>query len=385
MGDWNLPLVPSPIAFRRFSLPGYTAGATPKRAANPVPAPQEDSMSLRSLVAAALALAALPALGQEITLKVHHFWAPTAMPPSTLLVPWCDKIAKDSNNRLKCQIYPAMQLGGAPPQLIDQAKDGVADIVWTLPGYTAGRFPLMEVFELPFMSASAEATSQAAWEYFDKYARKEFPGLQVLVVNVHDNGFVHTREKQVKSMADFKGLKMRAPTRQTNKLLGALGATPVAMPLPALADALSKGVVDGYLLPWEVIPSIKAHELSKYDTETDPSMRALYTAVFTLAMNQAKYDSLPPDLRKVIDANSGLAGARAFGKQWDASAPPARKLAAEHGNVFYTVPASELANWQKATSNLDEEWVKDVTAKGNDGKMLLQAARDLIKKYEGAK
>jgi TRAP-type C4-dicarboxylate transport system substrate-binding protein len=342
-------------------------------------------MSLRSLAAAALALAALPALAQEITLKVHHFWAPTAMPPSTLLVPWCDKIAKDSGNRLKCQIYPAMQLGGAPPQLIDQAKDGVADIVWTLPGYTSGRFPLMEVFELPFMSASAEATSQAAWEYFDKYARQEFPGIHMLVVNVHDNGYVHTREKQVKTMADFKGLKMRAPTRQTNKLLGALGATPVAMPLPALADALSKGVVDGYLLPWEVIPSIKAHELSKYDSETDPKMRALYTAVFTLAMNQAKYDSLPPDLKKVIDANSGLEAARAFGKQWDASAPPARKLAVERGNVFYTVPASELANWEKATANLDEEWVKDVTAKGNDGRMLLQSARDLIKKYEVAK
>ncbi|CAG1002481.1 Solute-binding protein [Burkholderiales bacterium] len=339
----------------------------------------------RTIVAAAFALAALPAAAQEVTLKVHHFWPPGAMPPSTLLVPWCERIAKDSNNRMKCQIYPAMQLGGAPPQLIQQAMDGVADIVWTLPGYTAGRFPLMEVFELPFMSASAEATSQAAWEYFDKYARKEFPGVQMLVVNVHDNGFVHARERQVKVMADFKGLKMRAPTRQTNKMLGALGATPVAMPLPALADALSKGVVDGYLLPWEVIPSIKAHELTRYHSETDPASRALYTAVFTLAMNQAKYDSLPPDLRKVIDQNSGLAAAKAFGRQWDASAPPARKLGADRGNVFYTIPSSELQNWQKATANLEDEWVRDVTAKGNDGRMLLQATRDLIRKYEGAK
>ena len=340
---------------------------------------------VRTLLAAAFAAVAIPAAAQEITLKVHHFWPPGAMPPSTLLVPWCDRIAKDSGNRLKCQIYPAMQLGGAPPQLIDQVKDGVADIVWTLPGYTAGRFPLMEVFELPFMSASAEATSQAAWEYFDKHARKEFPGIHMLVVNVHDNGFVHARERQVKTMADFKGLKVRAPTRQTNKLLGALGATPVAMPLPALADALSKGVVDGYLLPWEVIPSIKAHELTKYHSETDPKSRALYTAVFTLAMNQAKYDSLPPDLRKVIDANSGAAAAKAFGRQWDASAPPARKLAVDRGNTFYVIPASELANWEKATANLDDDWVKDVTAKGNDGKMLLQTARDLIRKYEGTK
>jgi TRAP-type C4-dicarboxylate transport system substrate-binding protein len=278
-----------------------------------------------------------------------------------------------------------MQLGGTPPQLIDQAKDGIADIVFTLPGYTAGRFPLMEVFELPFMSSSAEATSQAAWEYFDKYARKEFPGIHMLSVNVHDNGYIHTRERQIKVMADFKGLKMRAPTRQTNKLLAALGATPVAMPLPALADALSKGVVDGYLLPWEVIPSIKAHELTKFHSETDPKARALYTAVFTLAMNQAKYDSLPADLKKVIDANSGVATAKAFGRQWDASAPPARKLAVDRGNTFYVIPASELANWEKATASLDDEWAKDVTAKGNDGRMLLQAARDLIRKYEAAK
>ncbi len=339
----------------------------------------------RSIVVAAFAAAALPAAAQEVTLKVHHFWPPGAMPPSQLLVPWCDKIAKDSNNRLKCQVYPAMQLGGTPPQLVDQVKDGVADIVWTLPGYTAGRFPLMEVFELPFMSANAEATSQAAWEYYKKYAQKEFPGVQMLAVNVHDNGYVHDRDKQVKTIADFKGMKMRAPTRQTNKMLAALGATPVAMPLPALSDALSKGVVDGYLLPWEVIPSIKAHELSKFHSETDPKSRALYTAVFTLQMNQAKYDSLPADLKKVIDANTGAALSKSFGQKWDASAPPARKLATDRGNTFYVIPATELANWEKATANLDDEWVRDMTAKGQDGKALLQSAKDLIRKYETAK
>ena len=338
---------------------------------------------VRTLAALTLALCtALPVAAQEVVLKVHHFWAPTAMGPSMMLVPWCDKIAKESGNRMKCQIYPAMQLGGTPPQLIDQVKDGVADIVWTLPGYTAGRFPMMEVFELPFTSKSAEATSQAAWDYYTQYAHKEFPGIKALAVHVHDNGYVHTVNKQVKVMADFKGLKMRAPTRQTNKMLAALGATPVAMPLPALGDALSKGVVDGYMLPWEVIPSIKAHEFTKFHSETDPKSRALYTAVFILAMNQAKYDSLPPDLKKVIDANSGAALSQAMGRQWDASAPAARKLAVERGSTFYVIPASELANWEKATANLPEEWMKDVTAKGNDGKALLQAATDLIKKYE---
>jgi len=328
------------------------------------------------------AAAALPAAAQDVVLKVHHFWPPGAMPPSTILVPWCDKIAKDSGNRMKCQIYPAMQLGGTPQNLVDQVKDGVVDIVWTLPGYTAGRFPLMEVFELPFMSSSAEATSQAVWDYYTQYGYKEFPGTKALAVNVHDNGYIHTNPRQVKVMADFKGLRMRAPTRQTNKMLAALGATPVAMPLPALAEAISKGVIDGYLLPWEVIPSIKAHELTKYESETDPKSRALYTAVFLFAMNQAKYDSLPADLKKVIDANSGAALSRQMGVQWDASAPPARKLAVDRGNTFYVIPAAELDNWQKATAGLADDWVKDISAKGNDGAALLKSARDLIAKYE---
>ena len=330
----------------------------------------------------AAALLTCPAWAQDVVLKVHHFWAPGAMGPSTILAPWCDKIAKESGNKMKCQIYPAMQLGGTPANLIDQVKDGVVDIVWTLPGYTAGRYPVMEVFELPFMSSSAEATSQAAWDYYTQYGNKEFPGIKALAVHVHDNGYIHTNPKPVKVMADFKGLRMRAPTRQTNKMLAALGATPVAMPLPALAEAISKGVVDGYLLPWEVIPSIKAHELTKYESETDPKSRALYTAVFMFAMNQAKYDSLSPELKKVIDANSGLSLSKQMGAQWDASGPPARNLAVEHGNTFYVIPAAELEQWQKATSSLADEWVKDVSAKGNDGAALLKAARESIARYE---
>jgi TRAP-type C4-dicarboxylate transport system substrate-binding protein len=339
--------------------------------------------TIRTLTALAMvATLSSPLAAQEVTLKVHHFWPPGAMGPSTILAPWCDKIAKDTSNRMKCQIYPAMQLGGTPQNLIDQVRDGIVDIVWTLPGYTAGRYPLMEVFELPFMSSSATATSQAAWEYFTQYGRKEFPGIKALAVHVHDNGYVHTTSKQVKTMADFKGLRMRAPTRQTNKMLAALGATPVAMPLPSLPEAISKGVIDGYLLPWEVIPSIKAHELTKFESETDPKSRSLYTAVFMFAMNQAKYDGLPAELKKVIDENSGLSLSRRMGEAWDASAPPARKLAVEHGNTFYTIPASELEIWQKATANLPDEWVKDVTAKGNDGSALLRVAKELIRKYE---
>ena len=191
----------------------------------------------------------------------------------------------------------------------------------------------MEVFELPFITSTAEAGSKAAWDYYLKYGQKEFAGVKPLMFAVHDDGYIHTREKQVKVMADMKGLKMRAPTRMTNKLLAALGATPVAMPLPQVPEAVSKGVIDGFLLPWEVIPSVKLQEMVKFHSETDPSRPALYTSVFIFAMNPAKYNALPPDLKAIIDKHSGAgcrrararsgtrARSRGASRRWSAATP----------------------------------------------------------------
>ena len=338
--------------------------------------------SLKPLFAAAFALAAVSAQAQEVTLKVHHFWPPGAMPPTKILQPFCDQIAADSKNRMKCQIYPAMQLGGKPGQLIDQAKDGVVDIAFTLPGYTAGRFPIMEVFELPFMMNSAETGSKAAWDYYNKYATKEFPGIHPLMFAVHDNGYLHTRDKQVKQLSDLRGLKMRAPTRQTNKLLASLGATPVGMPLPAVADAVSKGTIDGFALPWEVIPSVKLHEMVKYHTETPDSKPALYTALFIIAMNQAKYDSLPADLKAIIDKHSGAVLSAKAGAVWDQSKAVGRKPAVDRGNVFYTLSDAETDKFIKASAPLYEQWVADMDKRGLPGKQMLEDARGLLVKYK---
>ena len=246
---------------------------------------------MKKMFRTALALAALMSAGlaqaDEVTLKFHHIWNTQAMAAVNVIGPWCDKIAKDSANKLKCQVFPAMSMGGTPQQLVDQVKDGVADLVITLPGYTAGRFPALEVFELPFMTNSAEGGARAAWDYLQKYALKEFPGTKILAIWVHDEGYVHTREKPVKTLADFKGLKMRAPTRQTNKLLAALGASPVGMPLPAVVDAVSKGTIDGFLLPWEVMPSLKLQEMVKFHSETDPSRPALIDRPIPVARTRA--------------------------------------------------------------------------------------------------
>jgi len=315
---------------------------------------------------------------QEITLKVAHFLPPPSTAHAKFITPWCDKINKESGGKLKCQIFPSMQMGGTPPQLYDQAKDGVADIVWTLPGYTAGRFPLVEVFELPFMMRGTEGTSRALWDWVQANDQAEFKDVRPLAFHVHGPGVFHMTNKQIKTLADFKGLKLRAPTRQTNKMLAIFGATPVGMPVPQVSEALSKGVIDGAVIPYEVVPAVKVQELVKYHSETDPSQPAVYTSVFIFAMNKAKYDSLPPELKKVIDANSGADTSAWIGKVFGEADIPGRKLSEK--NTFNTIPAAELENWKKAAQPLRDDWVKDANARGANGKALLDSARSLIEK-----
>ena len=244
-------------------------------------------------------------------LKVEHFLGPNSTAQQQLLGPWCEKIGKESAGRIKCQIYPAMQLGGTPPQLFDQAKDGVVDVVWTIPTYQAGRFVKSEVFELPYLIKSAETGSPALWEYVQKNSLDEFKGTKLILAHVHDGAQLHFTDKTVKTLDDLKGLKVRAPTRIATKVLAALGAVPVQMPVPQVPEAMSKGVVDGASLPWEIVPALKIDEIAKTHTDSPPGQPTMSNTIFVVAMNQAKYDSLPPDLKKVIDANSGIEMPRA--------------------------------------------------------------------------
>ena len=337
--------------------------------------------TLKTAVAAALlATIAAPAIAQDaITLKVHHFLPPVSNAHVKMIEPWCAKIARESGNRLKCQIYPSMQLGGSPPQLFDQVKDGVADIVWTLSGYQAGRFLATEVFELPFMVASAEKASKALWDYAAKNARDEYRGVKPLIFHVIPGTELHTTKQQIKVMADFKGMKLRAPNRMATKLVAALGATPVPMPVPQVPEALAKGVIDGTVLPWEVIPSLKIQEIAKFHTETPAGTPFIATSAFLFAMNPAKYESLPADLKKVIDANSGAETSAWAGKIWDETTGPARQTAVDRKNSFHSVPAAEVANWQKAAEVVNADWIKEVAAKGMDGQKLIGEAKALMK------
>ncbi|AGX87275.1 TRAP transporter substrate-binding protein [Candidatus Symbiobacter mobilis] len=356
----------SHIALRCAALLAFAYAATTLAAPNAAPA----------------APSRVPVIAPAIVLRVHHFLPATSATQTLILQPWCDAIEKDSGGRLRCQIYPSMQLGGTPAQLFDQVQDGIVDVAWTLPGYTAGRFPLVEAFELPFMMRDPVATSKALWDYVQQYAPAEFQGVRALALHVHGRGSIHTTQAPIHTMADLRGKKVRAPTRQTNRLLAALGATPVAMPVTAVSEALSKSVLDGALAPYDVVPSIKLQDLARFHADTDPAEPALYTATFILAMNPATYARLPPDLQKVIDAHSGQATSGAFGKTFFTADAAGYRLTAH--NAHNVIGAAELQRWKQAAQPVCDAWVREVGAKGYDGRRLLEGARRLIAEHSKA-
>jgi len=330
-------------------------------------------------IAAAAGFTATSATAQEVTLKLHQFLPAQANVPKLILDVWADNVEKDSGGRIKVDRYPSMQLGGKPPELMDQAIDGVADIVWTVVGYTPGRFPSTEVFELPFMMTDARAVSRAYWEIFDKHLKDtEFKDVHILGTWVHGPGMIHTKDP-VNTPADMQGMKIRGGSRSVNSLLTKLGATPVGMPVPAVPEGLSKGVIDGTTIPWEVTAALKVPELVSNHTEF--SGKALYTLTFVLAMNKPKYESLPDDLKMVIDKNSGLEfSVFAGGTQADADGP-SRQLAVDRGNNIITIDAAGTDEWRALSQPIYDEWLADMAAKGKDGQALLDEARMLIEKY----
>jgi len=329
---------------------------------------------LSLLVAASTALTLSTASAAEVTLKMHQFLPPQANVPKLVLDVWADKVEADSKGKIKINRFPSMQLGGKPPELMDQAIDGVADIVWTVVGYTPGRYPTTEVFELPFMVEDPRAASCAYSIMFDEHmAKGEFKDVKILGTWVHGPGAFHTN-KPVEKPTDLKGMKIRGGSRLVNELLKLAGATPVGMPVPSVPQALSKGVIDGTTIPWEVTSALKVPELVKNHTEFKGP--ALYTLTFVLAMNKAKYEGLSNDLKKVIDDNSGLNfSVFAGGVQTDADGP-ARKIAVDRKNNIITV--EDTAEWEALVKPIYQTWVEDVKAKGIDGQAIIDQAKDLM-------
>jgi TRAP-type C4-dicarboxylate transport system substrate-binding protein len=335
-------------------------------------------MKKRSIVLAGLFGLAMTAsaVAQDVTLRLHQMLPAQATIPAKALEPWAAKVAEESGGRLKVELYPAMQLGGAPPELFDQAKDGVVDVIWTVLGYTPGRFPKSEVFELPFMIPNGEEGSAAFYSYVMANSAEEFAGVKVIALHTHGPGLFHTK-RPVNTLEDLKGMKIRGGSRIISGMLAQLGAEPVGMPVPQTTEALSKGVIEGTTVPWEVTPSLKISELVTNHTGFS-GQYGLYTQAFGFVMNMDSYNRLPDDLKKVIDDNSGLETSRQFGRVMDQGDAVGLKIAADRGNTIITLDEAETTRWQASAQATIDKWIADMNAAGNDGAALLAAARAAI-------
>ena len=319
---------------------------------------------------------------EKVTLLLHHFMSPKSSTHIDMMTPWAKKVEKESKGRIEIKVFPAMTLGGKPPELYNQVRDGSADIIWTVTGYTPGVFPRSEVFALPSVhNGSAVATNQAIADSFDLIA-DDFKDVHPLLAQVHAGNVLHMVNKNITKVSDLKGLKLRSPSRTGVWFIEELGAEPVGMPFPSLPQALSKGAVDGALIPFEVLPPYKIQELTKYSISLENDVR-LGSTVFVFAMNKKRYNSLPADLKKVIDNNSGKNIAKKFGEISMRVEEPGKKAQRNSKDSKVIELNKKISKqFEQAGNKVVDKWIQEVSKKGINGKKLVQEARKAIKKYE---
>ncbi|KAA5604825.1 TRAP transporter substrate-binding protein [Roseospira marina] len=321
------------------------------------------------------------ARAQEVTLTVHHFLSAKAVNQAKMIEPWAESITEASGGRIAFEIFPSMTMGGSPPELYQQVRDGVADIVWTVLGYTPGVFPHAEVFNLPSVhSGSALVTNLAIQDLMDGPLAVDFEQVHPLLVHVHSGQALHTVGTSVRSIEDARGLKLRVPSRSGTWMIEAMGAEPVGMPVPDVPQAMSQGVLDGAFLPFEVALPLRLIDIAKYHTELAGGHR-FGTTTFLLAMNQERYESLPDDLRAIIDDHSGEALARMAGEAWDAVEPRVMALAEARGNEIMHLDAEQSAPFLDAFRVTEERWLAEMAEKGIDGAALLAAAKEAVARH----
>lgn len=335
------------------------------------------------LTAAALCLLAAPAIAEpEVTLRFQHFVSPASANPTYFMQPWADAIEEQSGGRIEVELYPFMQLGGAATEQYDLIRDGVVDGGWIIPGYQPNRFPEAEALELPFMTTkSAEEASAAAWDYTQEHLMDDFEDIHVIAAHMHGPGILHLRGEAPETLADLEGKRLRGPSRPATTLLEGIGAVPIGMPVPQFPEALSKGVLDGGVIPWEQAPSLRLNELT--DSHTDVAGdRALYNLYFLWAMNKDVYEGLPEDLRAVIDANSGLYASRWAGWAHDTGDAVGREIMAE-SNQIAELSEAETAKLREIGEEVTDAWIAEMDGRGLDGAALVKDARDAVAAHEG--
>ena len=334
----------------------------------------------KSIVKFALAvgvagLLAAPAAAQ-IKLKMHSFNSPKSPESKWIFDTMNADFKKHSGGTLSLQVYYGMSLGGKARDLIPQVANGVVDMVWTLPAYHAGRFPILTGLELPFIGDSGEQMSQVAWEWLGKYAHREFKDFRVVSLNSIDKGILHTSKRAVRKLEDVKGLKLRVAGRYIGMAVKSLGGVPVQMPLPPVYESLARGQTQGMMIPWLITVPFKLLDVTKYHTEI-----AVYHTTLLMAMNNNSYNKLSSTQKNAMAKSTGVSFAKHYGKLWDVGAKNGRDTAIKKGNTIIKLDAKEEARWREAAKGAYRAWIDEMNSKGLNGQQMFDELRALAAKY----
>lgn len=318
--------------------------------------------------------AAIPAQAADVTLRFAHFWPAVAGTHKQLFQVWADTIAEESDGRIAVEVYPAQTLAKAPAQY-DAVKSRIADVTATVQGYTANRFPLTQVVELPGVVKNAAHGSCIIQNLYDEgMIADEYGDTRPLFLFTHGPGHLHTTSTPIKSPQDLAGLRIRRPTSVVANLLEQVGAQPVGMPAPESYQSMQRGVIDGVALPWEGQLVFRLNELTQQHTEVG----GLYTLSFVVTMNKDVYESLGDDLKKVIDDNSGMKWAEKAATVFDALDEKGRAAALEAGHEIHVVEGgADNPEWKPVLEKATEAYLSDLEGKGLPARKVYARAMEL--------
>lgn len=312
---------------------------------------------------------------ETITLKFATGFSSKHTMQVKVFDPWIKKIETLTNGTVKIIMYPNGALG-EPQSHYELAEQGIADIAYTLHDYTPGRFPATEVFSLPFMIPSAEKTSTAMWMLYERSVdfRKEYSKVKLLALFCHPGGDFQTTNKPIRNLDDFKGLKFRTASPYVTQALKIFGATPVSLPVTETYTALKRGDVDGTVVPWEGLGIFKLDDLTKFALVNTN----FYTMPMMVVMNKRIWDSLPDDVKTIIDRTTGLTMSRQAGQVYDATDKPFKERAMNKGITTNTLTDKDMNALKQLTKPLRVEWAIKTRLKGIDADSILDNALQLL-------
>ena len=314
-----------------------------------------------------------PAFGQ-IKLNHSNLW-PATHKHSVLAAEWAKEIEKRTNGRVMITVHHGGTLTPGD-KCYDGVVRGISDIGMSVCGYTRGRFPLTEVIELPLGYKSGWVATRLITEYFNRFKPKEFDETKIMFLFAHGPGLLHSK-KPLDKLEDLKGMKVRAFGAVT-KLVTLLGGAPVSMPMGETYEALSRGVVEASVAPYEALQGWKWGEVVKYSTEA-PGIA--YSSAFFVAMNKNRWNALPPDIQKIIE-QINVEYIEKHGKGWDEIDKAGKDFALKLGNKIITLSVDENRRWERVVKPLYDEYVKSMKDKGLPGDEVLRFCLETLYKLQ---